>query len=141
MITKNCFSMIIGISILISASANADVHDVFGTFFTKGNESKVKIEDCGNGSPCGKIIWVNPETIEEGRSPKDLRSKAGKPVIGLRVLKDFKRKKNDWRGGTIYHPGRDKTYASRIKKLDNGNLEVKGCIAFFCVTQMWVEEK
>jgi len=28
-----------------------------------------------------------------------------------------------------------------MKKLDDGTLEVKGCISFFCVTQIWVEEK
>jgi len=40
----------------------------------------------------------------------------------------------------IYDPGKDKTYASRMKKLENGTLEVKGCISFFCLTQIWVPE-
>ena len=34
----------------------------------------------------------------------------------------FTRKKNHWRDDASYHPGKHKTYASRIKKLDNGTL-------------------
>jgi hypothetical protein len=77
--------------LLVSLNANADSHDVFSTFFTEDNGSKIHISDCGDG--------------------------------------------------TIYDPGKDKTDASRIKKLDNGKLEVKGCISFLCVTQIWTEEK
>jgi uncharacterized protein (DUF2147 family) len=122
-------------------TAKADSHDVFGTFYTKDNGSKIQISDCGDGSPCGKIVWVNPNTIEEGLEAQDLKSKAGEPILGLEIVTGFIRKKNDWRDGTIYDPGKDKTYASRIKKLDNGTLEVKGCISFLCVTQIWTEEK
>lgn len=118
--------------------ANAEPHDVFGTFYTEDQGSKIRISDCGDKSPCGKIIWVNPNTIEDGLSAEELRSKAGEPILGLEIVKGFKRKKNDWRGGTIYDPGKDKTYASRLKKRDDGSLEVKGCISFFCVTQVWL---
>jgi uncharacterized protein (DUF2147 family) len=122
-------------------NASASSHDVFGTYYTEDNGSKIQISDCGDGSPCGKIIWVNPETIEEGFTAKDLKSKAGEPILGLEIVKGFARKKKDWRNGTIYDPGKDKTYASRMKKLANGSLEVKGCISVFCVTQIWTQEK
>jgi len=135
------FIFSISTMMLFALNANAAPHDVFGTYFTKDKGSKVQISDCGDGSPCGKIIWVNPESIEDGLSAQDLKSKAGEPILGLEIVKGFKRKKNDWRSGTIYDPGKDKTYASRMKKLDDGTLEVKGCISFFCVTQIWVEEK
>lgn len=127
--------------LLTSLNVSANSHDVFGTFFTEDNGSKILISDCGNGSPCGKIIWVNPNTIEDGLTAEQLKSKAGEPILGLEIVKGFERKKKDWREGTIYDPGKDKTYASRIKKLDNGSLEVKGCISFFCVTQIWTEAK
>ncbi len=138
---KFSFTLFASSLLLLSLNANADPHDVYGTFFTEDNGSKIQISDCGDGSPCGKIIWVNPETIEDGLSAEDLKSKAGEPILGLEIVKGFSQKKKDWRGGTIYDPGKDKTYSSRMKKLDNGNLEVKGCISFFCVTQIWVEEK
>lgn len=122
---------------LMSFNSHADSFDVYGTFFTEDNGSKIKIQDCGNGTPCGKIIWVNPNTIEKGLSAQDLRSKAGDPILGLEIVKGFTRAKKDWRGGTIYDPGKDKTYSSRMKRGKNGTLEVKGCISFFCLTQVW----
>ena len=125
--------------LLTSLNASADSFDVFGTFYTEDNGSKIEIQDCGDGSPCGKITWVNPDTIELGLKAEDLKSKAGEPVLGLEIVNGFTRKKYDWRGGTIYDPGKDKTYASRLKKLEDGSLEVKGCISFFCVTQNWTE--
>lgn len=140
MINKNyCRKLLTSALLLVSLNATADSHDVYGTFYTKDQGSKIQIQDCGNNSPCGKITWVNPETIQDGLKAQDLKSKAGEPILGLEIVKGFKRKKSDWRGGTIYDPGKDKTYASRIKKLDNGTLEVKGCISFFCVTQIWTE--
>jgi len=140
MINKKFVVKLLFASLLITAAnATANSHDVFGTFYTEDKGSKIEISDCGDGSPCGKIIWVNPNTIEEGLSPEDLKSKAGDPILGLEIVNGFSRKKKDWRGGTIYDPGKDKRYASRMKKLENGSLEVKGCISFFCVTQIWVE--
>ena len=138
---KNSRNRIMLTAALLFASFNAtaDSFDVYGIFFTEGKGSKIQIQDCGNGSPCGKIIWVNPETIEQGINVEDLKSKAGEPILGLEIVNGFTRKKDDWRDGTIYDPGKDKTYSSRMKKLENGTLEVKGCISFFCVTQIWTE--
>ena len=60
-------------------------------------------------------------------------------LLGLLILKGFEKKKNDWRGGTIYDPENDKTYDARIKRLDDGDLELKGCVGPFCQTQVWPE--
>jgi len=108
MINKKFVVKLLFASLLITAAnATANSHDVFGTFYTEDKGSKIEISDCGDGSPCGKIIWVNPNTIEEGLSPEDLKSKAGDPILGLEIVNGFSRKKKDWRGGTIYDPGKD----------------------------------
>lgn len=125
------------LTLFMANAAYADSHDVFGTFLTEEKNSHIQIKDCGDGSPCGVIVWLNPATLDAGVTPETAKSKAGEPVLGLTMLKGFSRKKNDWRGGTIYDPGKDKTYASRLSRLDNGDLEVKGCIAFICQTQTW----
>jgi uncharacterized protein (DUF2147 family) len=138
---QSTLSLFFSALLLLSLNANADTHDVFGIYLTEDNGSKIHISDCGDGRPCGTIIWVNPNTIEEGLTAEDLKSKASESILGLEIVTGFARNDNDWRGGTIYDPGKDKTYASRIKKLDNGKLEVKGCISFFCVTQIWAQEK
>lgn len=117
--------------------AAADSHNVFGTFFTKDGTSRVTIEDCGNGSPCGRVSWIDPDVLDEGVTPDNVFTKGGDQIMGLLMLKGFERKKNDWRGGTIYDPENDKTYAARIKRLDGGNLQLKGCVGPICQTQVW----
>ena len=125
--------------LFFTANSLADSHNVYGTYLVQEKTSHVQIEDCGDGSPCGVIVWLDQNTLEPGVTPETAKSKAGKPVLGLTMLEGFTRKKDDWRGGTIYHPGKDKTYASKLQRLANGNLEVKGCISFFCQTQIWTE--
>jgi len=115
----------------------ADSRDVFGTFLTEEQDSHIQISDCGDGSPCGTVVWLDPDKLPDGQKPEDIMTKTGDPVLGLLMLQGFERKKEDWREGTIYAPGKDKTYASRLQRLDDGKLQVKGCISFFCQTQVW----
>ncbi|MEQ8557384.1 MAG: DUF2147 domain-containing protein [Henriciella sp.] len=123
----------------LPALAEPSSHNVFGTYFTEAGTSRVTIEDCGDGTPCGRVSWIDPDTLEAGETPESVTTEAGKPVLGLTMLHDFDRKKRDWRGGTIYDPKEDKTYASRLKRLEDGRLQVKGCIGPFCQTQIWRE--
>lgn len=133
------FIALSALTVSLIASANADTHNVFGTFYTEAGTSKVTIEDCGDGTPCGRVSWIDPTAMEPGMTPETATTKTGDPVIGLLMLQSFDKKKNDWRGGTIYDPENDKTYASRMKRLENGSLQVKGCIGPFCQTQVWTE--
>ena len=127
-------------AVMLALSAQAqDSHDVFGTFLTQEKTSTVTIEDCGNGSPCGRVTWIDPTAMEPGQTPQSATTQAGDPVLGLLMLEGFEKRKKDWRGGTIYDPENDKTYASRLKRLTNGSLEVKGCIGPICQTQIWQE--
>ena len=124
---------------LAAAASAQDGHDVFGTFLTQAQTSTVTIEDCGDGSPCGRVTWIDPTAMEPGQTPQSATTQAGDPVLGLLMLEGFEKRKKDWRGGTIYDPENDKTYASRLKRLTNGSLEVKGCIGPICQTQIWQE--
>ena len=125
------------LAIAALGSAQADTHDVFGTFLTQEGTSKVTIEDCGDGTPCGRVSWIDPAAMEPGMTPETATTKTGDPVIGLLMLQSFDKKKKDWRGGTIYDPENDKTYASRLKRLTDGSLQVKGCVGPICQTQVW----
>lgn len=133
--SKTLFCLIL--CVLFAPGTQAASHDVFGTFLTEEENSHIKITDCGDGTPCGHVVWLDPTKLESGLTPEQIMTKAGKPVLGLLMLQNFSKKKTDWRDGTIYAPDKDKTYASRLLRLDNGSLEVKGCISFFCQTQVW----
>ncbi len=126
---------------VVSTCTFADSFDVYGEFWVEDRGSKIKIQDCGDSTPCGRVVWIDPQTLEPGQTPETVKSKAGEPVLGLQILNGFTRKRNDWRGGKIYSPKVDKTYSSRMKRLENGNLQVKGCIAFLCETQIWAPVK
>lgn len=123
---------------LLAFSAQAqEGHDVFGVFLTQDQTSTVTIEDCGDGSPCGRVSWIDPTAMAPGQTPESARTKAGEPVLGLLMLQGFEKRRKDWRGGTIYDPEADKSYSSRLKRLDDGRLQVKGCIGPICQTQVW----
>ena len=129
--------VVIVVSFFVSGQTLAsDPYNVFGLFLTEERNSVIEIKNCGE-SVCGNVVWLNPETLDDGIAPEQATSKKGEKVLGLTMLKGFEKADSDWRGGTIYDPGKDKTYSSRLERLSNGSLQVKGCISFFCQTQIW----
>ncbi|MEM0986448.1 MAG: DUF2147 domain-containing protein [Pseudomonadota bacterium] len=129
---------------LACGAAHADTKDVFGTWLTPAGSAHVAIEDCGDGGPCGRVAWMNPASMREGLTPEAAvdennpdPARRNDPVLGLLMLSDFDEKRNDWRGGKIYDPETGRTYGSRLKRLDDGTLQVKGCIGPICQTQVW----
>jgi len=106
----------------LAVPAMADPHDVFATFATQEGTSHIQISDCGDGTPCGTIIWIDPTSLPEGITPETAIGKTGVNVLGLTMLEGFERKNKGWRNGTVYDPENDKTYAARLARLDNGDL-------------------
>lgn len=117
----------------------AGSHDVFGTFFTDEGTAKIQIEDCGDGSPCGRFIWFSADGLPEGKTIETFTGRDGRQLLGSLMLKGFSKKKSDWRGGTVYDSDHVKTYQARLKRLPDGSLRVKGCIGPFCHSQLWPE--
>ena len=129
------------IALGFNGSANAqtfDRHDVFAIFQSPGGGSHVQLVDCGDGTPCGTVVWINPSTLDEGETQHTVSGKNGKRVLGTMILQGFKRKKKGWQGGTVYAPGNDKTYAAKIRRMENGDLQLKGCVGPICQTQIWL---
>ena len=128
------------IALGFSGPANAQAynpHDVFALFQSPSGGSRIELADCGDGTPCGTVVWLDPTRLDEGETQHTVTGQNGEPVLGLMILQGFKRKRRSWRGGTVYAPGNDKTYAARIKRLDSGDLQLKGCIGPICQTQIW----
>lgn len=121
----------------LPAMAEPASHDVFDTFYTQNGNSRITITDCGDGTPCGRVTWIDPASLADGVTPETATTHAGDPLLGLLMLQGFEEKKNDWRGGTIYNPKEDKTYSARIKRLGDGDLQLKGCVGPICQTQVW----
>ncbi|MEO1569186.1 MAG: DUF2147 domain-containing protein [Pseudomonadota bacterium] len=137
-------TLAVAVVFLTAGAANADPKDVYGTWLTQAGSAKVDITDCGDGTPCGTIAWMDPASMREGLTPATAvdennpdPARRNDPVLGLTILSDFDEKRSDWRGGRIYDPEEGKSYGSRLKRLDNGTLQVKGCIGPICQTQVW----
>ena len=69
--------------------------------------------------------------LDENNKDKELRSRT---LIGSNILYEIG-KTPDSKGaftGKIYNPEEGKSYKSKIRQLDNGNLEIKGCFTVVC---------
>ncbi|MDQ7774869.1 DUF2147 domain-containing protein [Paracoccus aminovorans] len=119
---------------LALAAGAAQAEGIDGIFQTQandqGNIGMVQFYDCG-GKYCGKLVKSFDKAGKEIASPH-----TGKNIVaGMRDDGGGK-----FSGGTIWDPGADKTYKSKMQ-LQGKALDVSGCIAVFCKTQHWTRVK
>lgn len=122
----------------VPMSASASPHDVFGLWLSEAKDGHINISDCGDGTPCGTLVWVDPKTtdttLDARNKDRDLRSRS---LVGVPIIWGFERTKNGWKAGKIYNPEDGKTFGARVKRQDVDLLEVKGCLGFMCITNIW----
>lgn len=118
------------LAILAGSMAHAD--GISGIYQTQANDDghigMVQFYDCG-GKYCGKLV-------------KSFDS-AGKEITSPHTGKNIVANMNDdgggkFSGGTIWDPGADKTYRSKMQ-LSGPSLAVSGCVTIICRTQNWVK--
>ncbi len=120
------------------ASANLDVS---GRWLTGERTAQIEVKDCGDGSPCGTVVWVkpNPKGVLDAKNPDpSLRTR---PLVGVRLLYAFHRGETAWDGGRIYDARSGRTYQARISRSPDGTLSVTGCLGPFCQSQTWTPVK
>jgi len=129
--------LIFAIALLIG-EAKADPLDVYGLWLTEAGDGHVNITDCGDGTPCGALVWVDPAQTPINRDVKnpDLKLR-NRPLIGVPIIWGYRAGRRIWRNGRIYNPDDGKTFGSSLQRLENGNLKVKGCLGPLCVTNLW----
>lgn len=124
--------------LLAAPVAMADGQDVHGRWLVEDGNAVIEIADCGDGTPCGTLQWVD---MSEASSDRDINNPDdelnGRPLIGMPMLWGFRKKGDSWGRGKIYDPESGKTYGSNLKRRKDGNLRVKGCVGPFCQTQVW----
>lgn len=122
----------------LPASACADAFDVYGIWLTQAEDAHIEVTDCGDGTPCGDLVWVDPITAE---SQQDIRNdnseQRGRPLIGVPIVWGYVRGRKNWHNGHIYNPEYGKTYASSMRLQKDGTLKVKGCLGPICITNIW----
>lgn len=133
--TRLFWAVLIG---LFPISAQANHSDVFGLWLSEAKDGHIQISDCGDGTPCGALVWIDPETadttLDARNKDRNLRTR---PLLGVPIIWGYKRSKNGWKAGKIYNPEDGKTFRSSVKQHSENSLKVKGCLGPLCITNIW----
>lgn len=123
---------------IMSTTAYANSLDVYGLWLTEAKDGHVEITDCGDGTPCGRLVWIDPlkEPTERDARNRDTALQ-DRPLLGVPIVWDYAARRSEWRGGRIYNPEDGKTFGSSMRRLRNGTLRVKGCLGPVCITNIW----
>lgn len=94
-----------------------------GVWIDHTGRGAVEITSCG-ASLCGHIAWLKDANQPNG---KPLVDKKGRPVCGLQVIGEVKKKADgSWDDGWIYDPDEDEQFSVELKMKPDGNLQVLG---------------
>jgi uncharacterized protein (DUF2147 family) len=130
------------LAIFLNAAAQAAPLDVEGEWIAPNRDGRinghVKISDCGDGTPCGVLVWLDPNakgrTLDERNPDKTLRHR---PLLGVHVLSGFERHGRTWRRGRLYNPEDGMSFACSVTLDPDGQLLVTGCLGPLCQTKAW----
>lgn len=124
--------------LFLNASAIAGPLDVNGLWLTQSRSAHIEVADCGDGTPCGTLVWIDFKAGDSGLDDRNPDTTLHtRPLLGLLMLREFKEGGSSWRGGKIYDPEKGKTYRSNLKLKKDDTLQVKGCVGPICQAQIW----
>lgn len=113
-------------------SPPAEQAGVHGTWINPKRTVTVVTSPCGK-LLCGTVISATPEV-------QQIAKKAGAPpLIGTRLLQDYRQTGQDKWQGRVFVPDRNASYYSTIKQINTNQLKISGCIlgGLLCKSQVW----
>ncbi len=127
----------------VSGPALSAPLDVAGTWSAESRYGNilghVRITDCGDGTPCGALVWFDPTRSRhrtDVRNPD--RALRGRPLVGTMLITGFELLGQEWRRGRLYNPEDGTTFACTLRLApDRHHLRVTGCLGPFCQTKIW----
>lgn len=134
--------MLLALSLAAIAQTAEDA-PATGLWSTGDNGGRVRIEAC-DANPdllCGQLVdaevlQAEPDRRDINNPDADLRER---PLRGVHILDGFEADEDGkWTPGVLYDPeeGRNIT-RGHVMLVDEDRLEVRGCVAFICRTQVW----
>jgi uncharacterized protein (DUF2147 family) len=124
----------------VIGAANAEPPtELFGVWRTQSHGAHVAISDCGDGSPCGVLVWA-PPTITNGvtrdeRNPNQaLRSR---PLVGVPILWGLRASRDSWRDGRLYNPDTGQTFRTSMTPTSPRHIRLTGCLGPLCRSEIW----
>lgn len=105
-------------------------------------KSYVEIGQAANGALSGRIVELIDPSKPNPTCDKCKDDRKDKPITGMEIIRGMKADGGgEYSGGTILKPDEGKVYKSKMKLIDGGKkLEVSGCIAFICKSQVWLRQ-
>ncbi len=104
-------------------------------------KSVVEIKQNANGTLSGRIVELLNPSKPNPACDKCKDDRKDKPITGMEIIRGMKKDGDAYAGGTILKPDEGKVYKSKMKLIDGGGkLEVSGCVAFICKSQVWLRQ-
>lgn len=142
--SKTVFALAVSAVSLLASPAFAA--DVFGYWLTESKKAIVEVKQCG-ALACGEVVWLAEPNDEAGVAKTDIHnpdaSQRARGICGMSMIGDFERGEGEWVNGFIYNPEDGKTYKSKMKLNDEGNLYVRGYVGIPLLgkSQIWTREE
>lgn len=90
-----------------------------------------------NGVLTGRIVDLYDKSKVGKLCDKCPAERYNTPLIGLEIIRGMKQDDDEWEDGTILDPETGKVYDCKLW-VEDGKLQVRGYVAFFFRTQVWV---
>jgi uncharacterized protein (DUF2147 family) len=121
--------------------ATAFAADPWGTWYTKDNESQIRITNCG-GALCRSLVWLQePNDPATGQPLSDKHnpnpSKQSRPLLGTQIVLGMRPSgPNRW-SGDLYNAEDGKIYTGSFTVIGANTAEIQGCLLIFCQSRTW----
>lgn len=103
-------------------------NEIIGKYWSPKKDGKIEIFKKSDNKFYGKFIWIQNDRKDIENPDEKLKARM---VSSIEFLYGFEYIENNiWENGKIYDPESGKTYSCNIKRLPNGDLEVRGFIGF-----------
>lgn len=113
---------------------------ITGQWTTDDGRALIEVAPCG-ASLCGKIQrLLVPEQAGGARDTKNPdKAKRDRRLVGTPVLWNLTANGTTWKGQG-YSPAEGRNFTATVTTA-GGKLNVKGCVALFCRTQVWTRAR
>ncbi|HNU56851.1 MAG TPA: DUF2147 domain-containing protein [Flavobacteriales bacterium] len=92
-----------------------------------------------DGKANGRIVEIYDKTKADKTCDACTDDRKDKRILGMEIIRGMMKDGDEWEDGTIMDPDNGKVYDCKLW-LENGQLKVRGYVAFFFRTQTWVRE-
>ncbi|HQV74058.1 MAG TPA: DUF2147 domain-containing protein [Flavobacteriales bacterium] len=127
--------------LLVCYSSSAFAQDIAGRWTTINDHTGIKTSlieiKVINGIATGHVLEIMDKAKQKNRCNKCTDDRKDQPIMGMEIIRNMRKKGAEWSGGTIMDPATGDVYDCKLW-VEDGKLKVRGYVAFFYRTQVWV---